>query len=182
MKTGKMRATVALMATAAAGGELAAKDKHPKAAPAQPQDRIAIEAHIAFSDGPVTHFVATQHYDRSYVYAERGAGKPATLIDVTNPSHPRVLANSSPEAPLGDVLLVDGEAAPAQTIRLMNFSEPKNPKVTKQFEGVTAIEKVGRLTLLANGEGIWILSEHRAQDPSVEDRYARKVIYGESMY
>jgi len=182
MKTRKIRATVALIATAVGGGELAAKDKHPKTGPARSQDQIAIEAHIAFSDGPVTHFIATRHYDRSYVYAEREAGKPVTLIDVTNPAHPRVLANTSLEAPSGDLLVVDGIAEPAQTIRLMNFSDPANPKVTKQFDGVTAVEKVGRLTLLANGDGIWILSEHRAEDPSVDKRYAKKIIYGESMY
>jgi hypothetical protein len=182
MKTRKIGATIALIATAAGGGELAAKDKDPKTGPAKSQDRIAIEAHIAFSDGPVTHFVATQHYGRSYVYAEREAGKPVTLIDITNPAHPRVLANTSLEAPSGSLLVVDGTAAPVQTIRLMNFSDPANPKVTKQFEGVTAVEKVGRLTLLANGDGIWILSEHRAVDPSVDERYAKKIIYGESMY
>lgn len=171
MKTRKIRATLALIATAAGGGELAAKDK----------DRIAIEAHIAFSDGPVTHFIATQHYDRSYVYAEREAGKPVTLIDVTNPAHPRVLAGVGLPA-AGDLLVMDGAAPPARTIRLMNFSDPASPKVTKQFDGVTAVEKVGRLTLLANGDGIWILSEHRAVEPSDDERYAKKIIYGESMY
>ena len=182
MKTGKIRATVMLLATAAGGSELAAKDKHPKPAPAKPQDQIAIEAHIAFSDGPVTQFIATRHYDRSYVYAEREAGKPVTLIDVTNPAHPRVLANTSLEAGSGSLLVVDGTAASAKTIRLMDFSDPANPKVTKQFDGVTAVEKVGGVILLANGDGIWILSQHLAENPTTEERYARKVVYGESMY
>ena len=193
MKTGKIRATVVLLATAAGGRELAAKDKHAKPELAKPQDQIAIEAHIALSDGPVTQFIATRHYDRSYVYAEREAGKPVTLIDVTNPGHPQVLSNTSLPAASGSLLAVAGtaalasdapatKAAPAQTIRLMDFSDPANPKVTKQFDGVTAVEKVGNVILLANGDGIWILSQHLAEDPAAEERYARKVVYGESMY
>jgi len=170
-------------------GELAAKDKHPKAAKTQPQDQIVIEAHIAVGDGPVTRFVATRHYDHPYVYAERGAGKPVTLIDVANPDHPEVLSNVNWPGPSGNLLAVAGTAAlasdapgektpAAQTIRLMDFSDPSNPKVTKQFDGVTAVEKIsGGIILLANADGIWILSQHFAQDPAVEKTYAHTVVY-----
>jgi hypothetical protein len=64
----------------------------------------------------------------------------------------------------------------------MDFSDPAHPKVTKQFDGVTAIEKIGNIILLANGDGIWVLSQRLAEDPAVDKRYANKVIYGESMY
>ena len=65
----------------------------------------------------------------------------------------------------------------------MDFSDAAHPKITQQFENVTAIEKVsGTITILANPEGIWILTQHLAEDPRVEERYARKVIYGESIY
>jgi hypothetical protein len=59
----------------------------------------------------------------------------------------------------------------------MDFSDPAHPKVTRQFDGVTAIEKSGGLILLANPEGIWILSQHLAEDPAVEAAYAHQVIY-----
>jgi hypothetical protein len=42
--------------------------------------------------------------------------------------------------------------------------------------------KVGRHGMLANGDGVWIVSQHLADDPEEDTRYARKVIYGESMY
>ena len=76
-------------------------------------------------------------------------------------------------------------AAPApQTIQILDLSNPASPKVTRRFEGVTAMKKMPSrgVILLANGEGIWILSEHIAEDPAVEQRYARKVVYGESRY
>jgi hypothetical protein len=173
---------------------LNAKDKHPKAKPAPPQDQIVVESQIANADGPVTRFVATRHYDRSYIYAEREAGKPVTLIDVTNPTHPLVLSQATFPVPAGNLLAVAGtaalagdaaaEKAPApQTIRIMDFSDPAKPRVTKQFDNVTAIQNVsGGVILLANTDGIWILSQHFAEDPAVEERYARKVVYGESMY
>jgi hypothetical protein len=188
------RLTVTLLTvTAICGGQLAAKDKHIRTDSAGSQDQIAIEAHIALTDGPVTRFVATKHCDRSYVYAERGPGQPVTLIDVTNPGHPQVLSNTNLPAASGGLLAVAGTAAltgdapvektaTAQTIRVMDFSDPAHPKVTKEFDGVTAIEKTGNVILLANGEGIWVLSQRLAEDPAVEKRYANKVIYGESMY
>jgi hypothetical protein len=65
----------------------------------------------------------------------------------------------------------------------MDLSDPASPKVTRQFDGVTAVEKLSSgLILLANQEGVWVLSQHLADDPKMGERYARKVIYGESMY
>ena len=166
---------------------LYAKDKHSN------QDEITVDARLSITDGPITRFVATRHYDRLYVYAERATGKPVTLIDVTNSAKPRVLSDSSVPAPSGTLLAVAGtaalagdSAAPAptnQTLRFIDFSNPTAPKVTRQFDHVTAVENVtANVILLANPDGIWILSRHLAEDPGVEERYARKVVYGESMY
>ena len=174
-------------------GELEAKGKHPKTESAPTQDQIAIDSHIAAAAGPITRFVVTRHYDRTYVYAEREASQPLTLIDITDPSHPRVLSKPTLPIPSGDLLSVAGTAAltwsaatakaSPQTIRLLDFSDPAQPKVSKQFDNVTAVEKLPTgVILLANADGIWILSQHFADDPAVEDRYAKKVIYGESIY
>ena len=185
-----------LVTVAVIGGRvLNAKDKHAKAKPEAAQDQIVVDSQIPNSEGPVTRFIATRHYDRSYVYAERGSGKPVTLIDVTNPRHPEVLSQGMFPVPSGHLVAVAGTAALAgdaeaetspatpQTIRVLDFSDPTKPTVTNQFDQVTAIQNVsGGLILLANGEGIWILSQHLAEDPAAEERYARKVVYGESMY
>jgi hypothetical protein len=197
MQTFHHRLAATLLLAAAATGQLAAKDKSRRSGNTLAQDQILLEAHLSGADGPITRFIVTQHYDRSYVYAEREAGKPVTLIDLTQPAHPRVVSElTSPGgAGFGSLLAVAGTAAltgdapPAakvsqsRTIRLMDFSDAANPKVTRQFEGVTAVgELPGGLILLANAEGVWVLSQHLADDPEVERRYANKVIYGESMY
>lgn len=185
--------TAAIVSLAAVAGlPLAAKDK--KKDP--PQDQIRVEAHIAVAGGPITQFAATTHYNRAYVYAERGPGQPVTLLDVTNPSQPKVLSQvaSSSDAVTGNLVAAAGTAAlstsagtpttpAAQTIRLMDFSDPANPKVTQQFEGVTAVEHLPNgLIMLANADGVWILSQHLALDPAEEECYAHYVIYGSSRF
>jgi hypothetical protein len=194
------RLAAILTLTAMSGRHLMAKEKSRKPEPAKQQDQIVVDAHLPAGEGAVTRFIATRHYDRSYVYAQRANGKPALLIDVTNPSHPQILSevNYTEGIATGELLAVAGTAAlaggvpgaqipvaqipAAQTIRLMDFSDPANPKVTRQFDGVTAIQMVGGggVIMLANADGIWILSQRFAEDPEVEKRYAYKVIYGES--
>ena len=195
MRPNLYRSPVALLLVAAGGHQLAAKDKH-KQSTDPAKDQITVEAHISVTGGAITHFAATRHYSRSYVYAERGPGQPVTLLDVTNPARPEILSQvaASSGVAAGNLVAVAGTAAlstsagvvatpPAQTIRLMDFSDPANPKVTQQFDGVTAVEKLSNgLIMLANADGVWILSQHLAADPVEDERYARKVIYGESMY
>ncbi len=175
------------------------KDKHTKKQDDSSQDQITVVAHIPLAGGPVTRFIATQHYGRTYVYAEHESGKTLTLIDVTNAGQPKVLsevaypdspASASLLAATGTAALVSDSPAPetksgaAQTIRIMSFSDPLHPTVTQEFKGITATNRDARpgLIFLANADGIWILQQHFAEDPAVEKSYAYKVVYGESMY
>ena len=178
---------------------LHSKNKKPKAPPAVPKDEIEVVGHIPLTDGPVRRFLATQHYSSYYLYAEHDAGRTITLIDVTKTSQPVVLADvsSAPKGGFDSLTLVAGtaalvtsepaaSAAPAaiQTIRIMDFSDPQNPKVARVFAGVTAMSRdQGRsLIFVANADGIWILQQRLAQDPEVEKAYANYVLYGSSMY
>lgn len=173
-----------------------AKNKKPKTPP--PSDEIQVVGHVAVTGGPVRHFLATEHYSSYYLYAEQDPGQNVTLIDVTKADHPAVLADiayapSSASDSLtlvaGTAALVTGETAAdpppsaPQTLRIMDFSDPKNPKVAREFKGVTAMSRGNRgLIFIANADGIWILQQHLADDPELEKAYARYVIYGSSMY
>jgi hypothetical protein len=179
-------------------GPAFAKSRHSSQTSGEGQDQITIEAHLPVADGPVIRFVATERNGHSYVYAERASGKATTVIDVTQPAQPKLLGEVN-GAQAENLVTVAGTAALAssaavftaqtpapapQTIQILDLSNPANPKVMRRFEGVTAMEKLGArgLILLANAEGMWILSEHIAEDPAVEEQYARKVVYGESRY
>jgi hypothetical protein len=175
-----------------------AKNKKPKSPPAAPKDEIEVVGHIALTDGPVRRFLTTQHYSSYYLYAERDAGRNVMLIDVTKTSQPAVLADVAyaPNGGSDSLALVAGTAAlvtsePAataaptaaptapQTIRIMDFSDTRNPKVAREFAGVTAMTRDDRrgLIFIANADGIWILRQHLAMDPEVEKAYANYVLY-----
>ena len=171
-----------------------AKDKKSKTPPAAPKDEIEVVGHIPSTDGPVKRFFTTQHYSSYYLYAEHEAGANLTLIDITNTNRPSVLADVSYTATSGssNVALVAGTAALVtseptasaqvpvpQTIRIMDFSDPRNPKVAREFDGVTAMSRDDRrgLIFVANADGIWILRQHLAEDPEVEKAYSRYVLY-----
>jgi hypothetical protein len=159
-----------------------------------PKDEIEVVGHIPLTDGPVTRFLTTQHYSSFYLYAEHDAGKKVTLIDVTKTNRPSVLSDVSYPSNSGSdslavvagtaALVTSEPAAPSsaaalQTIRIMDFSDPRNPKVAREFTGVTAVSRDDRrgLIFLANTDGIWILRQRLAEDPEVEKAYADYVLY-----
>jgi hypothetical protein len=177
------------------GSAAAAKDKKVKAQPAPPKDEIEVVGHLPLSGGAITRFSSTQHYSSYYLYAEHAGSKNVTLIDVTKVGRPAVLADMAytPDGASQGLLLVAGTAAlvnseqvssiaaPAgsQSLKIMDFSDPKNPKVAREFTGVTAISRNDPrgLIYVANAEGIWILKQHLAEDPEVEKAYANYVMY-----
>lgn len=175
-----------------------AKNKKVKPPPQDPQGAIEVIGHIPSTNGPVRRFIATQHYSSYYLYAEHEGGKTVTLIDITKPGRPAVLADIaySPNGEATNLSVVTGTAAlvtseptsqvpPApQTIRLMDFSDPQHAKVTREFDGITAMDRDDRrgLIFLANADGIWILHQSFAEDPEVKRAYDYYVIYGPSMY
>jgi hypothetical protein len=166
---------------------LFAKDRKPKT---PPQDAIEVVAHITLTTGPVRRFLTTDHYSSHYLYAEHDTGSSVTLIDITHPSLPAVVADLAYPARADSLVVVSGTAAlvtntaasqPAapQTIRILDFSDPQHPKVSREFTGVTAISRDDRrgLIFLANAEGVWLLHQNRVDDLEVEKAYARHVIY-----
>jgi hypothetical protein len=171
-----------------------ARDKKVKPAPPAPQDEIEVVGHISLTGGAVKRFVTTQHYSSNYLYAEHDPGSSVTLIDVTKPTRPSVLADVSYPASgeSGSLFAVAGTAAlvangptpaagsaPPQNIRIMDFSDPLHPRVAREFAGVTAMDRDDRrgLIFVANAEGLWILHQRLAEDPEVEKAYEHHVIY-----
>jgi hypothetical protein len=112
---------------------------------------------------------------------------------VSKTAEPVVLADipSAPNGASANLFAVAGTAAltsdqtanvlvmPSKTIRIMDFSDPKQPKVSREFSGVTAMSRDDRrgLIFLSNADGIWILHQSLAQDPEVEKEYGRHVLY-----
>lgn len=170
-------------------GNASAKDKHPNAR----QDQIQVVAHIpAMGDGSIVDFLTTQHYSRNYLYAEHQSRKTVTLIDITDVSHPTVLADMSDPAGASDnFVAVTGNAAlvasanqpaslspSAQTFRILSFADPIHPTVQQEFHDVTAVARDDRreLIFLANADGIWILQRQFAPDPQAEKEWEHMML------
>jgi hypothetical protein len=165
-----------------------AKDKKPDVS----KDDIQVVGHVPLADGPVRRFLLTEHYGRTYLYAERDPGKSVTLIDVSKAAQPSMvadLANAGGDS--GSLTMVSGTAAlvsssavpiahAPQTIRIMDFSDPRSPKLAR-VTAVTRDERRG-LVFIANGDGVWILQQRLATDPAVLKAYDDYVRYGPSMY
>jgi len=169
-----------------------AKDKKPKPAPKESQDEISVVGHIAAEGRTIRRFVTTTHFSRYYLYGELADGT-MTLLDVTKPSQPAVIAElAATDTGAHNIVVVagtaalvtDGDAPPAppeppHTIKILDFSDPRHPAAVREFQGVTAVTRDDRrgLIFLANREGIWILHQNLAIDPEVEKEYARRVLY-----
>jgi hypothetical protein len=176
----------ALLLLAVTNFPLAARSK--KATPPPPQDQIEILANVPVSGDPITRFTVTQHYNRDYLYAEHSSQKTLTLVDITDPRHPQLvadldMASASLLTAAGDAALVSSNApattGPVQTISIMNFSDRAHPQTVRQFANVSTIkldEKLG-LILLADEKGVWILKRKLAEDPAEEERYAQYILH-----
>ena len=195
MRKRSYRLSLILLAGVVCASTAAAKNKKVKAQPAPPKDEIEVIGHIPLTGGAITRFSSTQHYSSYYLYAEHAGSKNVTLIDVTKVGQPAVLADMaySPDGGSQGLLLVAGTAAlvnseqgssaatsaATQSLKIMDFSDPQNPKVAREFTGVTAIGRNDPrgLIYVANADGIWILKQHLAEDPEVEKAYANYVMY-----
>jgi hypothetical protein len=181
-----------LIGLLALSAETHARGKKDKATEEEPQDAIEVLGHVPLTGASITRFLTTQHYSSYYLYVEHEGGKTVTLIDVTKASGPVVVADvaypagqqsSSLFAVAGTAALVTesqaGPAAssPAQTVHLMDLSDPQHPAVTREFRGVTAMTKDEQrgLIFVAASDGIWILHQSLAFDPEMLKQWLRQV-------
>jgi hypothetical protein len=161
----------------------------PKVKETAPKDAIDVTSHVAISGGPVTRLLTTQHYSRTYLYAEHASTHTITVIDVTDRANPTVISNVAGTGSLltatGDAAIVSSDApasAPApstRTISILDFTDKANPKVARQFNGVTTVgtDDARGLVFLADSDGIWVLHRNPATDPEIQERYAHDVVY-----
>ncbi len=153
-------------------GALAKKDKTKKDQPNAPMARVV--AHLPL-EGPVARqmFLQTQG-GKQYLYVDQGAKAGYTVVDVSKPSQPTVVKHvdsgklrvvgsglAITETPEGDnSKTVAKSHPPTESVKVLDTSDPANPKTVQTFTGVTSIiQDNGRnLVYLTNDEGLWVLS------------------------
>jgi len=119
---------------------------------------------------------------KNYLYVQQASKQGFMIVDVTKPDKPTLLKRTAEasQATAGNLEMVSPDVAiaeapektattvtssnrPTETVRVLDMSDPRNPKVLQSFAGVTSILPDGAhgLIYLANTEGLWVLRYNR---------------------
>jgi hypothetical protein len=151
--------------------------------PPKPTDVPAsVIAHLTLPQATGTEMLLQKENGKNYLYVQQAAKQGFMIVDVTKPEKPNLLrrtAESNP-ATAGNMEMVSPDVAivaaperkpttltssnhPTQKVRIVDLSDPHNPKTLQEFSGVTGILPDGGhgLIYLTNNEGLWILRYNR---------------------
>jgi hypothetical protein len=129
---------------------------------------------------------------KQYLYVQQAAKQGFMVVDVSKPDKPSLLKRSaeSNQSTSGNLQMVTPDVAiaegpektpttltssnhPTETVRVLDLSDPRNPKTLETFNKVTSILPDGghSLIYLTNNEGLWIL---RYNHPSLLEPARKK--------
>jgi hypothetical protein len=157
-----------------------AKDELPK----KPTDVPAtVIAHLPLPQATGNQMLLQKEEGKQYLYVQQASKQGFMVVDVSKPEKPTLLKRTaqSNQATTGDLEMVTPNVAiaeapekkpttltssshPTETVRVLDLSEPRNPKTIQEFNGVTSLLPDGGhgLIYLTNNEGLWILRYSRA--------------------
>jgi hypothetical protein len=118
---------------------------------------------------------------KQYLYVQQASRQGYMIVDVSKPERPSLLKRSAQSSQIaGSMQIVSPDVAitetpekkpdaisssnhPTQTVRVLDLSDPRNPKTLQEFTGVTSILPDGfhGLIYLTNNEGLWVLKYNR---------------------
>jgi hypothetical protein len=119
---------------------------------------------------------------KQYLYVQQSAKQGFMIVDVTKPERPTLLKRTaeSNQSTAGNLQIISPDVAiavapertpttltssnhPTETVRVLDFSDPRNPKTLETFNKVTSLLPDGGhgLIYLTNNEGLWILRYNR---------------------
>lgn len=157
-----------------------AKDESPK----KPTDLPAtVIAHLPLPQATGNQMLLQKEEGKQYLYVQQASRQGFMVVDVSKPEKPNLLKRTaqSSQATAGDLDMVTPKIAiaeapekkpttltssshPTETVRVLDLSDPRNPKTVQEFNGVTSLLPDGGhgLIYLTNNEGLWILRYSRA--------------------
>jgi hypothetical protein len=172
-----------------------AKDQTPK-----PTDVPAtVIAHLPLPQSTGSQMLLQKENGKNYLYVQQASKQGFMIVDVTKPDKPNLLKRTaeSNQATAGNLEMVTPDVAiaaapektpstltssnhPTETIRILDLTDPHNPKTLQQFDGVTSVLPDGGhgLIYLTNNEGLWVLRYNRP--PLLEPAKKKKPCDSES--
>jgi len=139
-------------------------------------------AHLPLPHATGNQMLLQRDNDKNYLYVQQASKQGFMIVDVTNPEFPHVLKRTaeSVQATAGTLEMVSPDVAiaaaperkpttltssnrPTETVRVLDMSNPRNPKTIEEFNGVTSFlpDSGHGLIYLTNNEGLWILRYSR---------------------
>jgi hypothetical protein len=145
-----------------------------------------VVAHTPLPSAPGGQMLLLRKGSKQYLYIQQASRQGYMIVEVTKANEPNVLKSTAPsnqatagnlelvspdvaiaEAPEGNSAPVNNVARPTKSVRVLDLSDPANPRTVQTFDGVTGVlQDSGRIYLM-NEEGLWILEYSRNQKRQV---------------
>jgi hypothetical protein len=140
-------------------------------------------AHLALPQATGSQMLLQRENGKHYLYVQQAGKQGFMVVDVSKPDRPSLLKRTaeSNESTSGNLQIVSPDVAiaeapektpatltssnrPTETVRVLDLSDPRNPKTLETFNKVTSILPDGGhgLIFLTNNEGLWVLRYNRA--------------------
>jgi len=161
--------------------------------PSKPTDVPAtVIAHLPLPQATGSQMLLQKENSKQYLYIQQAAKQGFMVVDVSKPEKPNLLKRTaeSNQATSGNLEMVSPDVAiaeapektpttltnsshPTETVRVLDLSDPRNPKTIETFTKVTSLLPDGGHSLLyvVNNEGLWIL---RYNHPSLLEPAKKK--------
>ena len=139
-------------------------------------------AHLPLPQATGSQMLLQKEKGRHYLYVQQAGKQGFMIVDVTQPEKPSLLKRTaeSNQSTAGNLQMVAPDVAiaeapektpttltssnrPTETVRVLDLSDPRNPKTLETFYNVTSLLPDGGhdLIYLTNNEGLWILRYNR---------------------
>jgi len=139
-------------------------------------------AHLPLPQATGNQMLLQRENEKHYLYVQQAGKQGFMVVDVTKPEKPSLLKRTaeSNQSTAGNLQMVSPDVAiaeapektpatltsnshPTETVRVLDLSDPRNPKTLETFNKVTSILPDGGhgLIYLTNNEGLWILRYNR---------------------
>jgi len=159
---------------------LTSASEHPEPKPTDVPATVI--AHLALPQATGSQMLLQRENDKHYLYVQQASKQGFMIVDVTKPEKPSLLKRTaeSNQATAGNLEIISPDVAiaeapektpttltsnshPTETVRVLDLSDPHNPKTLETFNKVTSILPEGGrgLIFLTNNEGLWILRYNR---------------------
>jgi hypothetical protein len=141
-----------------------------------------VVAHISLPGRAPQQMFLQKSGKKEYLYLQQSSQQGFTIVDVSKPAKPKVLDHvdgekldllaaglAVVESPKGTNANASGTSgtpaedsgkSKAESVRILDISDPAHPRTVQSFNGVTSIlpDDSRGLIFLANNRGVWILS------------------------